>query len=332
MKSMNMPQRLTGLIAATYTPMHEDGSLRLEEVPKMVAHLERSGVKGIYICGSTGEGMSLTTAERFAVAEAYIGSAKGRLRTIVQVGHNSLAEARALAIHAQAIGVDAVSATPPSYYKIETSGMLVECMAEIAAAASKVPFYYYHIPVLTGVAIDMVEFMESAAARIPNLVGLKYTAPKVHEFQACRELMNGRFDVVWGSDEMLLSALVVGARGAIGSTYNFAAPLYRQIIDAFDRQDLERAQELQMRSVKLVRLMSQYPFHAASKCVLRMMGLECGPCRAPLASLSKAQEAQLRKDLEESGCWAWLKPQQDVAISNGPATVPAPHGSTTVKR
>jgi N-acetylneuraminate lyase len=331
LKSMNMPQRLTGLIAATYTPLLEDGSLSLEEVPKMVDHLERSGVKGVYICGSTGEGMSLTTAERCAVAEAYIAAAKGRLRTIVQVGHNSLADARTLAIHAQAAGADAVSATPPSYYKIESSGMLVECMAEIAAAASNVPFYYYHIPVLTGVAIDMVDFMEAAAARIPNLVGLKYTAPKLHEFQACLELMNGRFDVVWGTDEMLLSALAVGARGAIGSTYNFAAPLYREIIDAFDGQDLERAQELQSRSVHLVRLMSQYPFHAASKGVLKMMGLECGPCRAPLASLSRAQEAQLRKDLEESGCWAWLKPQHDPAGADGQAAVPAPHGSAFVK-
>lgn len=327
-----MVQRLTGLIAAAYTPMNEDGSLRLEESPKMVAHLERSGVKGIYLCGSTGEGMSLTGDERRAVAEAYIAAAKGRLRTIVQVGHNSLAEARALAQHAQATGADAVSATPPSYYKIESLGMLVECMAEIAGAAPDMPFYYYHIPVLTGVSVDMVEFMESAAARIPNLVGLKYTAPKVFEYQACRELMNGRFDVVWGSDEMLLSALVVGARGAIGSTYNFAAPLYREMIDAFDRQDLERAQELQLRSVQLVRLMSQYPFHAASKCVLRMMGLECGPCRAPLASLSKAQVTQLRKDLEESGCWDWLRPQQEPVGVDGQATVPAPHGSAFVKR
>lgn len=304
-----MTQPLTGLIAATYTPMKGDGSLNLDAIPAMVDHLERSGVRGIYICGSTGEGVSLTGTERCAVAEAYIAAAKGRLRTVVQVGHNSIVEARQLASHAQKCGADAFSAIPPFYYKIETMPMLVDCAAQIAAGAPELPFYYYHIPAFTGTAVDMVDFMTAAASRIPNLVGLKYTAHKVFEFQACRELFYGRFDVVWGADEMLLSALAVGARGAIGSTYNIAAPLYSGIIEAYDRGDMEQAQELQLRSVALVRLLNKYPFHAATKAVLELYGLEAGPCREPLASLTKAQQAQLALELEDSGCWEWLRPE-----------------------
>lgn len=313
-----MTPPLTGLIAATYTPMKEDRSLNLDAIPAMVDHLERSGVRGIYICGSTGEGVSLTGSERCAVAEAYIAAAKGRMRTIVQVGHNSIVEARQLASHAQKAGADAFSAIPPFYYKIESMESLVDCAAQIAAGAPDLPFYYYHIPAFTGAAVDMVDFMTAAAARIPNLVGLKYTAHKVFEYQACRELLNGRFDVVWGADEMLLSALAVGARGAIGSTYNIAAPLYRGIIDAYDRQDMERAQELQLRSVALVRLLNKYPFHAAVKGVLELYGLEAGPCREPLDSLSKPEQAQLALDLEESGCWEWLRPE-----GTGPSTAPS---------
>jgi N-acetylneuraminate lyase len=311
-----MNQPLTGLIAATYTPMKGDGSLNLDAIPSIVDHLERSGVRGIYICGSTGEGVSLTGAERCAVAEAYIAAAKGRLRTVVQVGHNSIAEARQLASHAQKVGADAFSAIPPFYYKIETMQMLVDCAAQIAAGAPELPFYYYHIPAFTGAAVDMVDFMAAAAPRIPNLVGLKYTAHKVFEYQACRELHNGRFDVVWGADEMLLSALAVGARGAIGSTYNIAAPLYRGIIDAYDRQNMERAQELQLRSVTLVRLLNKYPFHGAVKTILELYGLEAGPCREPLASLTKSQQAQLALELEDSGCWEWLRPEGVAAISS----------------
>lgn len=303
-----MIQPLTGLIAATYTPMKGDGSLNLDAIPAMVDHLERSGVRGIYICGSTGEGVSLTGSERCAVAEAYIAAAKGRLRTIVQVGHNSIAEARQLAAHAQKAGADAFSAIPPFYYKIESMAMLLECAAQIAAGASQLPFYYYHIPALTGTSVDMVDFMTAAAPRIPNLVGLKYTAHKTFEYQACREALHGKFDVVWGADEMLLSALAVGARGAIGSTYNIAAPLYREIIESYDRHDMERAQELQMRSVALVRLLNKYPFHAAVKVVLELYGLEAGPCREPLASLDRSQRAQLALELEDSGCWEWLRP------------------------
>jgi N-acetylneuraminate lyase len=303
-----MTPPLTGLIAASYTPMKADGSLNVGQAEAMVAHLQRTGVRGLYVCGSTGEGMSLSSSERRAIAEAYISAAKGRLRTIVQVGHNSIVEARELARHAQSIGADAFSAVPPSYYKIESVSMLVECIEAVAAAAPELPFYYYHIPLLTGTTVDIVEFVEAAAKRIPNLVGVKYTAPKVHEYQALRELMNRKLDVVWGTDEMLLSALVVGARGAIGSTYNFAAPLYRAIIDAFDRQDLEQAEQLQMRAIEMVRLMMKYPFHSAAKCILGMLGMDFGQCRPPLGSLDKVQQAQLGVELEQLGFWDWLGP------------------------
>ena len=97
-------------------------------------------------------------------------------------------------------------------------------MQHIASGAPNLPFYYYHIPMLTGSTLDMVEFLTQGAKSIPNLVGLKYTDTKLYEFQNCLELAAGRFDVVWGCDEMLLGALATGGRGAIGSTYNIAAP------------------------------------------------------------------------------------------------------------
>lgn len=301
-----MDQPLSGLIAATFTPMCADGTLNLAEVPKMVAHLEQSGIKGIYICGSTGEGMSLSGTERRDLTEAYVGCAKGRLTTIVHVGHNSLSEARQLAQHAQEIGADVISATAPSYYKIETVNMLVKAMEEVASGAPDLPFYYYHIPSLTGASLDMMTFMEQASRSIPNLKGLKYTAPMIHEFHACREMEEGRFDVVWGTDEMLLSALVIGAQGAIGSTYNISGPLNNQIIEAFENGDLEQAKQLQLLSVRLVELLKKYPFHAAVKSILSRFGIECGGCRVPLLSLTDDQEKQLHRDLDESGTSEWL--------------------------
>ncbi len=94
-------------------------------------------------------------------------------------------------------------------------------MAAIASAAPSLPFYYYHLPVLTGVAMDMVEFLRLGEETIPNLAGIKYTAHTQHEFQACLNYKNGKFDVLYGYDEMLLGALMVGAKGAIGSTLHF---------------------------------------------------------------------------------------------------------------
>lgn len=303
-----MEYRLTGLIAATYTPMHEDGSLALERVPAMVERLERAGVAGLYICGTTGEGMSLSGDERRAVAEAYVRAAAGRLPTIVQVGHNSSVEARALAAHAQQIGADVISAAAPSYFKANSPEVLADCMAQIAVGAPQLPFYYYHIPAFTGLALDMVTFLPLAAERIPNLVGMKYTAPTVFEFHACLELASDRFDCVWGCDEMLLSALAVGARAAIGSTYNIAAPLYRQIMDAFARGDLAEAQRFQWLSVWMVRTINRHPFHPAMKRILKMQGIPCGPCRLPLPPITPEQVESLRRDLKALGFFKWSEP------------------------
>ena len=296
---------LTGLIAATYTPMHDNGELNAQQAHPVVQRLLAESVDGFYVCGSTGEGMSLTSGQRRSLAEAYVAATAGSVPVIVQVGHNSLNEARGLAAHAQQIGADAVSATCPSYFKIGSVEMLVDCMAEPASGAPDLPFYYYHIPALTGTQLDMVEFLRLGAARIPNLAGLKYTAPTLHEYQACREVEGGRFDVLWGVDEMLLAALATGARGAVGSTYNIAAPLYRRIINAFDEGNITEARRLQFRSVQMIRTIAQFPFHSAMKEVLRMLGLDLGPCRLPQPPLSPADVASLRKQLESIGFFQW---------------------------
>lgn len=303
-----MEFRLKGLVAATYTPMDDEGRLVLDEVPAMVDRLIDEGVSGLYVCGSTGEGMSLTGAERHLVAEAFVDAAAQRVPVIIQVGHNSVPEAAELAAHALSIGADVVSATAPSYFKIGTVETLTECMAEIAAAAPNLPFYYYHIPALTGAALDMVRFLSYAGDRIANLVGLKYTCPTVHEYQMCREWKDGRFDILWGSDEMLLSALVVGAQGAIGSTYNIAAPLYRRIIEAFAAGDFDEASRLQLQSVTMIRTIYQFPFHPAMKEVLKMLGTDCGRCRLPQTRLSDEQTAELRQNLDRIGFFEWARP------------------------
>ena len=294
-----MKHKLDGLIAATFTPLNDRGDVNLAAVDAVVEYLLQQGVKGLYVCGSTGEGMSLSIDERKQVAEAYVNAAAGRVPVIVQVGHNSLVEARGLAAHAEAIGADIVSATCPSYFKVADVDQLVDCMASLAAGAPSLPFYYYHIPALTGSQIDIVEFLKIGANRIENLRGLKYTDTKLFEFQSCLSIDDGRFDVVWGCDEMLLGAVATGAQAAIGSTYNVAAPLYQRMIDAFTRGDLDEARRLQYLSVQMIRTIFRYPFHAAMKSILTMRGLEMGACRLPLGTMSEEDVESLRKDLDE---------------------------------
>ena len=296
-----MESKLAGLVAATYTPMHRDGRLRLEQIPTMVDRLVASGISGLYVCGSTGEGMSLTTSERQVVAEAFIDATKKRVPVIVQVGHNCVEDAKTLTAHAARAGADIVSATCPSYFKAPDIPTLLGCMGEIAGAAPETPFYYYHIPALTGSTIDIVDFITRGKKAIPTLVGLKYTDTKLFEFQTCQSACNGQLDIVFGCDEMLLGALATGATAAIGSTYNVLAPLYNHLIAAFERGDLATARADQAKSIEFIRTLYAYPFHSAMKELLTMQGIECGTCRLPQRSLTEQEIAALRKDLQRIG-------------------------------
>lgn len=299
-------EKLEGLIAATYTPLEEDGSLKTDVIPKLTEHLLKSGVSGLYVCGSTGEGVSLSTNERKRVTEAYVEAVAGRVPVVVQVGHNSVQESGGLAQHAAEIGASAISANAPSYFKCTDVQTLVACMFDIAMAAPSLPFYYYHIPMLTGASVDMVAFLENAATAIPNLAGIKYTDCRIDEFQACLNFEDGKYDVLWGLDEMLLGALAVGACGAIGSTYNIAAPLYLRMIEAFEASDMATARQLQMQAIQMIRTFVQYPLHPAIKRVLEMLGFECGPCRLPQRPMTEAMAEQLRRDLNSMDFFNWV--------------------------
>jgi len=295
---MTDSKQITGLNAATLTPFQADGHVNIAGIGPMVDHLVESGVSGLYVCGSTGEGVSLSGEERRDVAQAFVEAADSRVSVIVQVGHNSLAEARSLAAHAQQIGADVVSATCPFYFKPDTVSCLVDSMAEVAAGAPELPFYYYNIPVMTGVDLNMVEFLQRGSDQIPNLAGLKYTHPMLNEFQRCSELDGGRFNILWGRDEMLLGALATGAHGAIGSTYNLAAPLYNRLIRAFADGDIATARRLQSQSVEMIATIARWPFLPAMKAILASLGLDHGGCRQPITPLPPLDIERLLKEID----------------------------------
>ncbi|QEH33872.1 N-acetylneuraminate lyase [Aquisphaera giovannonii] len=281
-----MPAPLTGLIPACHTPMDAQGGLALDRVDDQAALLREVGIRAVFIGGTTGECASLGLDERMALAERWCATAGGSMQVVVHVGDNSLPEAVKLAAHAREVGASAVSAVAPNYFKPATALDLVDFCVPIAAEADPLPFYYYDIPGMTGVRIAMSDFLRQARFRIPTLRGLKYSNDDLLELQECIRLEGGAFDVFFGSDECLLAGLCLGIRGAVGSTYNFAAPLYQRLTRAFEARDLIAARELQGRSIDLIKTLRKHGFLAASKAVMGMLGVDCGPVRAPLRSLS----------------------------------------------
>jgi N-acetylneuraminate lyase len=314
---------IAGLVAAPHTPFHPDGSLALEIIPSQARLLAHNGVAGAFICGTTGEGSSLTSEERRRIVETWAACRPPSLALIVHVGHLSLGEARAFARHAQDSGADAIAAVAPSFFKPTGVGELVAWCAQVAAAAPNLPFYYYHMPAMTGVGIAATDFLHAVNGQIPTLAGIKFTHENLMDFARAGEVADRKYDLLFGRDEILLAGLSVGARGAVGSTYNFAAPLYHRIIAAFDRGDREAAQRDQSRAMAFIDVLNRHGGLSAGKSAMKLIGVDCGPVRLPMRPLSNADESSLRRDLEQLGFFDYCSQSPDFAgVSEGAGASP----------
>lgn len=270
-------------------------------IPAQARLLADNRVAGAFICGTTGEGSSLTSEERRQVVEAWVKAKPPSRALIVHVGHLSLGDACAFAAHAQDAGADAIAAIAPSFFKPAGPSDLVAWCARVAAAAPNLPFYYYHMPGMTGVTIPAADFLESVNGQIPTLAGVKFTHENLMDFARSAEVSSGQYTMLFGRDEILLSGLVLGARGAVGSTYNFAAPLYHRIIDAFDRGDLASARRDQSRAMEFIDVLGRHGGLSAGKSVMKLIGVDCGPVRLPLRPIKDKDESSLREELERVG-------------------------------
>ena len=291
-----------GLVPAVLTPFDAAGELNLAAVEPHANLLARDGVAGVFVGGTTGEFSSLTQEERLALTARWAAVVKGTpVRLVVHVGANCLPDAKHLAAHANALGAEAIAAVAPSYFKPKSLDVLIAWCAEIAAAAPDTPFYFYDIPHLTGVAFPMADFLEQAPARIPTLAGLKFTNLDLMTFQRVLRVGGGRFDVLYGFDEQLLAAVVLGARGAVGTSYNFAAPMYNRLLLAARANDLATARAEQYRGVELIALLQRHGFLPAAKELMRVRGVDLGPVRLPHVPLTAEQAAHVRRDLAALG-------------------------------
>ena len=291
-------QRFRGLMAAAFTPLKVDGTLNLDVVAQQAELLRESGVSGVFVGGTTGECHSLTTYERNQLVERWMEVAGDRLTVIAHVGDNSLPEACAMAAVAQRAGVAAIGAMAPFFFKPGAEAM-IRFLEAVSAAAPKTPLYYYEIPSMTGVSFPLPLMLERARKQIPMLAGVKFTNYDLMTYQECLAVDGGGMDCLFGHDELLLPALALGAQGAIGSTYNIAAPVYLRVMQAFAAGDFELARREQLLAVRLVRVLATHGVVRTAKAISRMLGVDCGPVRAPLIDLTFPERQQVYAAVKE---------------------------------
>ncbi|KAF7695618.1 hypothetical protein HF521_007341 [Silurus meridionalis] len=295
--------KLTGLIAATFTPLTPQGELNLALIGPYVDYLlEKQRVRSVFVNGTTGEGCSLTLEERKQLAEEWCRQGKGKLdQVIVHVGCLSVKDSQELARHAASVGADAIAAISPFFLKPSNAGV-TDVSKGSGSAAPQLPLYYYHLPALTGVKLNVREVLQGIETQIPSFKGLKFSGVDLRDLGQCVSYCRPHgWSVLYGVDEQLLGALALGVCGAVGSTYNYVGHFMNKMLNAFEKGDLALAQDLQFKMQDVFTFANSLGFDLAmNKQVMSLWsGLPMGPPRLPLLPWPSDRTQDIVKKLQQ---------------------------------
>jgi N-acetylneuraminate lyase len=251
---------------------------------------------GLYLCGSTGEGLLMTEVERCLVAETVIEQVRGRVPVIVHVGAPATSVSERLARHAGQAGADAVASVPPFYYAV--GRIEIETHYRRIALAGGIPLYLYNIPTATQVSLEACLICDLVREGVAH--GLKYTSYDQLNFREILESCGQAINVFAGPDEMLLPFLLMGAHGGIGTTYNLIPELFVDLYAAWTAGDLQTAQQAQYQIDRAILVLRKFGVVPAVKAAMRLRGIDCGNPRAPLLPLTADQVEQLACELEQA--------------------------------
>lgn len=276
------------LFSAAVTPMGADESVDLDALAAMIEADLARGVEGFYMCGSSGEGVLLSEAERKCIARTAVAAAAGRAPVVSHIGAMSTGEAIRLAEDARDAGIAAISMIPPLYYGYSTAEVVQHFRAVIDAV--DLPFVLYNIPQFTGRDISEGGFEE--LLKLPQVVGVKHTSRNLYGAERIIQRYP-HLSLINGFDEFYLPALSIGARGAIGTTVGVQIELFLALRRRFEANDLEGARAVQARINDTVEAMVAEGVFGAAKYLGGKNSVPLGDCRRPLPALDDAARSRL---------------------------------------
>ena len=277
-------EKYKGVIPAFYACYEDDGNVSPERTQKLAQYLLDKGVKGLYVCGSSGECIYQSKEERKVILENVMKVAKGKFTVIAHVACNNTADSQELAAHAESLGVDAIAAIPPIYFHLPDHA-IAQYWNDISAAAPNTDFVIYNIPQLAGVALSIPLYKEML--KNPRVIGVKNSSMQVQDIQMFKDIKGDDSVVFNGPDEQFISGRMIGADGGIGGTYAVMPELFLAADEAFKGGDFARAKEIQYKIDRIIYAMCACHgnLYAVMKEILRKNGLDIGGVRKPLASI-----------------------------------------------
>ena len=282
---MNNLEKYHGVIPAFYACYDDDGNISPKRVRALTRYLIDAGVKGTYVCGSSGECIYQSKEERKTVLENVVAEANGRLTIIAHVACNNTAESMELAAHAESLGVDAIASIPPIYFHLPEYG-IAQYWNDISSAAPLTDFIIYNIPQLAGVSLTPSLFREMR--KNPRVIGVKNSSMPVQDIQMFKAEGGNNCIVFNGPDEQFISGRIIGAEGAIGGTYGVMPQLFLKADEYLRNNNLVMAREIQYDINQIIYTMCACKgnMYAVIKEILKRNGLNIGSVRLPLTPLT----------------------------------------------
>ena len=298
-------EKYKGVIPAFYACYDDEGKISPERVRELTKYFIEKGVKGVYVNGSSGECIYQSVEDKKIVLENVMEEAKGKLTVIAHVACNNTKDSKELAAHAESLGVDAIAAIPPIYFRLPEYA-IAEYWNDISDAAPNTDFVIYNIPQLAGVALTPSLFAEMR--KNPRVIGVKNSSMPVQDIQIFKQDAGEDYIIFNGPDEQFISGRLIGAEAGIGGTYGVMPELFLKMDEHFKNGNLELAQKIQydINAIIYKMVSGHGNMYAVIKAILRENeGLDIGSVRKPLPALIAEDEkivkeaAQMIRDAKE---------------------------------
>ena len=287
---MSTIETFKGVYVALYSAYDDAGEVDAERVRALAKYYVGTGVTGLYVGGSSGEGVLQTIEERKIVLEAVMEAVKGELKVIVHVGANATKEAVELSQHAEKLGVDAISAVPAIYYRL--SERAVEQHWQAMIDSTDLPFIIYNIPQTTG--FTLTANLCAKLAKQEKVIGVKMSGESTFDLEQLKIAGGDNFIVFNGPDEQFLAGRIMGADGGIGGTYGVMPQLFCKLDKLFEQGEIVKAQQLQHSINAIIKRLLSYPsLYGAAKYILQLRGVQTGSPRSPLLPVTENDHASL---------------------------------------
>lgn len=271
--------KFKGIFVAFNSCFDDEGHVSLERTKVLAKFYEDKGIKGLYVCGSSGEGFVMTVEERKETLKAVVEAVGGKLTIIAHIGANNTEQSIELAQHAEEVGADAIASVPPVIYRVK-EGAIKKYWEEIVASTT-LPFVIYNMPAFTG--YDVSSQLLEEMVQNPQIIGIKNTTMNAYQIQQFKRIGGENFIVFNGPDEQYLAGRVMGADAGIGGTYGIMPELFVKLERCIADNDWMEAQKWQIRINEIITDILRLPsLWAGTKQILKLRGVDAGAPRRPL--------------------------------------------------